>query len=63
MAIIEEFVQVRGLTDVEGWVLRDKVWPLLWDWYVQREDGAGWEVLLRLEKLCGMELLLLFAEC
>lgn len=25
MAIIEELVQVRGVTDVEGWMLRDKV--------------------------------------
>ena len=30
---------------------------------MQREDGAGWEVLHWLDKLCGTELLLLLAEC
>ena len=30
---------------------------------MQREDGAGWEVLYWLDKLYGMELLLLLAEC
>lgn len=62
MAIIEELVQVRGVTDVEGWMLRDKVAIVVG--LVRAEGGwGGWEVLHWLDKLCGMELLLLLAEC